>query len=265
MLRIDLQNRASVVTGAARGIGRACASALAQAGAQVALIDLDGAGAEQTARELAAQHGVTARAYACDVRDAAAIHAAIDAAANDLGRLDILVNNAGVQFVSPIADFPDDKYADVRAIDLDSVFYATKAVWPHLVRSGAGRIVNVASVHGLVASPFKAAYVASKHGVVGLTRASALEGAPHNITVNAICPGAVMTDLVRGQAPQLVESYGGGITEAQALEKAFLEAMPSRRFIEPAEVGALCAFLCSDYAVSITGAPIAIDGGWSAH
>ena len=265
MLPIELQERVSVVTGAARGIGRACAEALASAGSRVAIVDLDYDGAASTAREIAAQHRVEARPYACDVRDAAGVRATIDAAASDFGGVDILVNNAGVQFVSPIVDFPDDKYANVRAIDLDSVFYATKAAWPHLVRRGGGRIVNIASVHGLVASPFKAAYVASKHGVVGLTRAGALEGAEHNITVNAICPGAVMTDLVRDQAPQLVASYGGGITEEQALERAFLEAMPSRRFIEPSEVGALCAFLCSDYAKSITGAPVAIDGGWSAH
>ena len=128
-----------------------------------------------------------------------------------------------------------------------------------------GRIVNIASVHGLVASPFKAAYVAAKHGVVGLTRASAVEGAPLGITVNAVCPGAVMTDLVRNQAPQLVESYGGGISEEEALERAFLTAMPSRTFIEPQEVGRLCAYLCSDAARSINGAPISIDGGWAAH
>jgi 3-hydroxybutyrate dehydrogenase len=265
LLQIELRDRVSVVTGAARGIGRACAEALAQAGAHVAVVDLDHAGATETASELAAKHGVTARAYACDVRDPAAIRATVDGAAKGFGGLDILVNNAGVQFVSPIADFPDDKYANVRAIDLDSVFYATKAAWPHLVRRGGGRIVNIASVHGLIASPYKAAYIASKHGVVGLTRASALEGAEHGITANAICPGAVMTDLVRGQAAQLAESFGGGITEEQALERAFLEAMPSKRFIEPPEVGALCAFLCSDFAKSITGAPIAIDGGWSAH
>jgi 3-hydroxybutyrate dehydrogenase len=265
LLSIELRDRVGVVTGGARGIGRACADALAQAGAHVAVVDVDQSGAAQTASELAAKHGVTARAYACDVRDPAAIRATVDAAAKDFAGLDILVNNAGVQFVSPIADFPDDKYANVRAIDLDSVFYATKAAWPHLVRRGGGRIVNIASVHGLIASPYKIAYVASKHGVVGLTRASALEGAEHGITVNAICPGAVMTDLVRGQAAQLAESFGGNITEEQALERAFLEAMPTKRFIEPAEVGALCAFLCSDFAISITGAPVAIDGGWSAH
>ncbi len=265
MLSIDLRDRVSFVTGGARGIGRACAEALAQAGSAIAVVDLDAGVASGTASELAAQFGVSARAYACDVREPAAIRATIDRVAHEFGGLDNLVNNAGVQFVSPIADFPDDKYANVRAIDLDSVFYATKAAWPHFLARGRGRIVNVASVHGLVASPYKAAYVASKHGVIGLTRASAVEGAEHGITANAICPGAVMTDLVRGQAPDLVKSFGGGISEDEALERAFLAAMPSKRFIEPAEVGVLCAYLCSDFAVSITGAPISIDGGWAAH
>jgi 3-hydroxybutyrate dehydrogenase len=265
LLSIDLHGRVSFVTGAARGIGRACAEALAQAGSAVAVVDLDGDVATATAAQIAASHGVTARAYACDVRDAGAVRATVTTAAADFGALDHLINNAGVQFVAPVADFPDDKYANVRAIDLDSVFYATKAAWPHLCASGRGRIVNVASVHGLVASPFKIAYVASKHGVVGMTKVFAIEGAPHGITANAICPGAVMTDLVRNQAPELVASYGGGISEQEALERAFLDAMPSRRFIEPAEVGALCAFLCSDFALSITGAPISIDGGWAAH
>jgi 3-hydroxybutyrate dehydrogenase len=265
LLSIDLHDRVSFVTGAARGIGRACAEALAQAGSPVAVVDVDAAVAAETAREIAAQHGVVARAYACDVRDAGAIRAAVDAAARDFGGLDHVVNNAGVQFVAPVPEFPDEKYQNVRAIDLDSVFYVTKAAWPHLLARGRGRIVNIASVQGLIGSPFKIAYVAAKHGVVGMTKVSAIEGAPHGITANAICPGAVMTDLVRGQAPGLVSSYGGGITEEEALERAFLDAMPSKRFIEPAEVGALCAFLCSDFAVSITGSPIAIDGGWVAH
>src|ERR1700722_10772521 len=134
-----------------------------------------------------------------------------------------------------------------------------------MVARERGRIVNVASIHGLVASPYKAAYVAAKHGVVGITRAAALEGAPLGITVNAVCPGAVRTDLVTNQAPKLVQSFGGGISEDEAIARAFLEAMPTRRIIEPDEVGELCAYLCTDAARSITGAPISIDGGWSAH
>lgn len=265
MLSIDLHDRISFVTGGARGIGRACAEALAQAGSAVAIVDLDAAGAERTAREIEERFGVRARAYACDVSDAAAIRATVDRAASELGALDHVVNNAGVQFVSPVAEFPDDKYANVRAIDLDSVFYTSKAAWPHLLARGRGRIVNVASVQGLIGSPFKIAYCAAKHGVVGMTKVLAVEGAEHGITANAICPGAVMTDLVRNQAPALVASYGGGIGEEEALARAFLDAMPTKRFIEVGEVGALCAYLCSDFAASITGAPISIDGGWAAH
>ena len=264
-LAIDLRGRVSAVTGGARGIGRACADALAAAGSAVAVIDIDLAFATNAATALTAEHGIAAHAIACDVRDPQAVRRAIESAVTQLGRLDHLVNNAGVQFVSPIGEFPDARWEDVRAIDLDALFYATKAAWPHLVDAKRGRIVNIASVHGLVASPYKAAYIAAKHGVVGLTKVSALEGATLGITANAICPGAVMTDLIRNQAAGLAHSYGGGISEEEALERAFLAAMPTRRFIEPAEVGALCAFLCSDYAVSITGAAIPIDGGWSAH
>ncbi len=260
-----LAGRISIVTGAARGIGAAAAVALARAGSAVALLDLDLAGATETAAAIARETGSAARAYALDVRDPAAIHAVIAAVAAEFGAIDHLVNNAGVQHVAPIGDFPDEKYAFVRAIDLDSVFYATKAVWEPMRARGRGRIVNVASVHGLVASPYKAAYVASKHGVVGLTKASAVEGAAFGITVNAVCPGAVLTDLVKNQAKDLQASYGGGITEEEALERAFLQAMPTKRFIEPDEVADLCVYLCGDAARSITGAAIAIDGGWSAH
>jgi len=265
LLSIDLHDRVSFVTGAARGIGRACAEALAQAGSAIAVVDLDAQVAQGTAQEIAARHGVVTRAYTCDVRDPEAIRRTVDRAAQEFGALDHLVNNAGVQFVAPIAEFPDEKYANVRAIDLDSVFYASKAAWPHLIARKRGRIVNIASVQGLIGSPFKAAYVAAKHGVVGMTKVLAIEGAELGITANAICPGAVMTDLVRGQAAGLAASFGGGISEEAALERAFLDAMPTKRFIETSEVGALCAFLCSDYAMSITGAPISIDGGWAAH
>ncbi|MBV9439771.1 MAG: SDR family NAD(P)-dependent oxidoreductase, partial [Candidatus Eremiobacteraeota bacterium] len=182
MLAIDLHDRVSFVTGAARGIGRACADALAQAGSHLALVDLDLEQASATAREIVAAHGVRARPYACDVADPQAVKAAVDAAAAAFGGLDHVVNNAGVQFVSPLRDFPVEKYVQVRAIDLDGVFYVTHAAWPHLLARQRGRIVNVASVQGLIGSPFKAAYVASKHGVVGLTKAAAVEGDEHGIT-----------------------------------------------------------------------------------
>lgn len=261
----EYQERVSIITGGARGIGRACADDLARAGSAIAICDLERSAAEAAAAAIAATTSVRAQGYALDVRDAAAVQATIDEIARDFGGIDHLINNAGVQHVSPIADFPLDRYELVRSVDLDGVFYATKAVWAHLVRRGRGRIVNIASVQGLLGSPFKAAYVAAKHGVVGLTKVAAIEGAAAGITVNAICPGAVLTDLVKGQAADLVTSFGGGLSEVEALERAFLEAMPTHRFIEPEEVAALCTFLCSDSAKSITGAPIPIDGGWSAH
>jgi 3-hydroxybutyrate dehydrogenase len=257
--------RVSVITGGARGIGLACAVELARAGSAVAICDLQLADAASAATALAREFSVVARGYACNVREPADVQATIDAIARDFGRIDHLINNAGVQHVSPIAEFPIDKYQLVRGVDLDGVFYSTKAVWPHLVARGRGRIVNIASVQGVVGSPFKAAYVAAKHGVVGLTKVAAIEGAPVGITVNAICPGAVLTDLIRGQAADLAASFGGGISEEEALDRAFLAAMPTDRFIDPVEVGALCAYLCGDIAKSITGAPIPIDGGWSAH
>ncbi len=261
----SLSGRVSIVTGASRGIGAATAHALAQAGSHVALFDLEGGEVSAVAQTIAAQWGVRALGYAVDVRRSDILRATVDGVADDFGAIDHLVNNAGVQFVSPLPDFPDEKWDFVTGVNLDAVFYGTKAVWPHLLARGRGRIVNIASVHGLVASPFKPAYIAAKHGVVGLTRAAALEGAQVGITVNAVCPGVVMTDLIRKQAPQLVASYGGGISEDEALSRAFLDAMPTRRFIEPDEVAQLCVYLCSDAARSITGAPISIDGGWAAH
>jgi 3-hydroxybutyrate dehydrogenase len=265
VIGFDLSGRVSVVTGGARGIGAATALALAQAGSEVAVFDLDEREARDRAAAIAAQSGRRAEGYAVDVRDAAGVRAACDRVAAEFGALDHLVNNAGIQHVAPIADFPDDRWEQVTATNLDGVFHATKAAWPHMVARKRGRIVNVASIHGLVASPFKPAYVAAKHGVVGLTRAAALEGAPLGITVNVVCPGAVLTDLVRDQVPDLIASYGGGISAEEALARAFLQAMPSRTFIEPEEVAHLCVYLCSDWARSINGAPISIDGGWSAH
>jgi 3-hydroxybutyrate dehydrogenase len=262
---IDLTGRVTIVTGGSRGIGEAVAREVAKAGSNVAIFDLDGDEASAAAGAIARETGVKARGYKVDVRRSELLRQMCDAVAQDFGGIDHLVNNAGVQHVSPIAEFPDDKWEFVLSVDLGGVFYATKAVWPHLVARKRGRIINIASVQGLVGSLYKAAYNAAKHGVIGLTKSSALEGAPLGITVNAVCPGLVMTDLIRKQAPQLVQSYGGGITEEEALRRAFLASMPTNRFIEPQEVAQFVVYLCTDAARSITGAPLSIDGGWAAH
>ncbi|HVA36790.1 MAG TPA: 3-hydroxybutyrate dehydrogenase [Candidatus Dormibacteraeota bacterium] len=265
MAALDARGRVTLVTGGSRGIGRAIAAELAKAGSDLAILDLDLAQAEAAAGELAMAHGVRGRGYALDVRDAARAAAVCELAAKDLGGIDHVINNAGVQHVAPLPEFPEDKWNFVIEINLNGMFHVTKAAWPYLLARKRGRIVNIASVHGLVASPFKPAYIAAKHGAVGLTKAAALEGAEHGITVNAICPGAVMTDIIRNQIEDLRSSFGGNLTDEQVLEKAFLYAMPTKKMIDPEEVGALAAFLCSDAARSITGAAIPIDGGWSAH
>ena len=262
---IDLSGRVSIVTGGSRGIGAATALELAKAGSGVAIFDLLSEDANATAAQVAKETGVKTRAYAVDVSKSAAVKSAIDAVASEFGAIDHLINNAGIQYVSPLAEFPEDKWDLVTAINLDGVFYGIKYVWPHLLARKRGRIVNISSVHGLFASVFKAAYIAAKHGVIGLTRSAALEGATLGITVNAVCPGAVLTELVKAQGPALAKSFGGGISEAEAMHKAFLEGMPIQEFIDPSEVAQLCTFLCSDAARHITGAPYMIDCGWSAH
>src|SRR5262249_52339025 len=204
-------------------------------------------------------------AYEVDVRDADSVNQAVTKVYTDFGAVDHLINAHGVQFLSHFENFPDDKWALIDDINLKGVYRTIKAVWPYMRERGRGRIVNIASVHGLIASELKSAYVTAKHGVVGLTRATSIEGAQLGITVNAICPGAVMTDLIRKQGAEYVKRFGGVLSEQQALERAFLEVMPTRRFIEPIEVGQLCAFVCCDAARSITGAAITIDGGWTAH
>ncbi|HTX02650.1 MAG TPA: 3-hydroxybutyrate dehydrogenase [Candidatus Acidoferrales bacterium] len=261
---IALDGRISVVTGASRGIGAAASLELAKAGSAIALLDVEEKAVAETARTVAEQTGVVTRSYVVNVTDRPAIARTVAQIAQDFGAIDHLINNAGIQFVNPIETFPDEKWDLVRAIDLDGVFNMTKAVWPHLKARGRGRIVNLASVQGIIATEYKPAYVASKHGVIGLTQATALEGAPIGTTANAVCPGAVLTDLVKSQAADLARSYGG-ITEEEALKRAFLVNMPTQRFIMPDEIAQLITYLCTDAAKSITGAAIAIDGGWTAH
>ena len=262
---VSLERRTSIVTGAAGGIGRAICEELAKAGSNIALFDINSGKANEIAGSLGKDFEVTAKAYEVDVRRTEDVVRSVNDVLRDFNAVDHLINAHGIQFLSPFQSFPQDKWALIQDINLQGVFRTTQAVWPHLSNQKRGRVVNIASVHGLVASELKSAYVSAKHGVIGLTRAAAIEGAQLGITVNAICPGAVLTDLVTQQGPDYVRRFGENISEQAALERAFLDVMPTRQFIEPAEVGQLCTFLCCDAARSITGAAIPIDGGWSAR
>lgn len=262
---VDLIGRTTIVTGAAGGIGKATCEELAKAGSNVALFDMNVEAAKSVARDTSQTFGVRTDAYAIDVRDSEQIESACAAVAKDFGAIDQLVNAHGVQFLGELSTFPEEKWKFINDINLFGTFLTVRAVWPHMTQRKRGRIVNLASVHGIVASSLKSAYIASKHGVVGLTRSAAVEGATLGITANAICPGAVLTEMVSSQGPNYVKQFGGGISEEEALSRAFLDTMPTRRFIEPSEIAQLCTFLCTDAARSITGAIIPIDGGWSAH
>ena len=184
-------------------------------------------------------------------------------AVDGLGGCDILVNNAGIQHVSPIVEFPEPKWDAITAINLSSAFHAIKAALPSMQGAGWGRVINVASAHALVASPFKSAYVAAKHGIAGLTKTVALEVAKEGVTCNAICPGYVWTPLVEAQIPDTMKARG--MTKEQVINDVLLEAQPTKQFVTIEQVAGLAAFLCSDVAASITGAIIPIDGGWTAH
>jgi len=217
---------------------------------------------EQTRRRLAEQHGVKVLYNGADMSKPVEIRALASAAADAFGKVDILVNNAGIQHVSPIEDFPEEKWDAIIAINLSSAFHLTKAVFKGMKDRGFGRIINVASAHGLVASPFKSAYVAAKHGILGLTKTVALEGAEFGVTCNAICPGYVKTPLVEKQIPDTARARG--MSEAEVIGQVILEAQPTKKFVTVEEISALAVFLASEKNASITGAALQIDGGWVA-
>lgn len=260
----QLSGKSAVVTGSTSGIGLGIARALAEAGASVMLNGLGNAAAiERDRAAIEHEHGVRALHSTADMTRPADIRAMIAAAEEAFGKVDILVNNAGIQHVSPVDQFPDEKWDEIIAINLSAAFHAIKAALPGMKSRGAGRIVNIASVHALVASPYKTAYVAAKHGLAGLTKAAALEVAEQGITVNAIGPGYVMTPLVEGQIPDTARARG--ISEEAVRRDVLLAAQPNRRFIRIEEVAALTVYLCSDSAASITGSLLSIDGGWTAQ
>ena len=259
-----LSNKTAVVTGSTSGIGLGIARALAAQGANLVL---NGFGNQHDIEALRAamaeEFGVDVLYSDADMAAPAQVRALIALAASRTGRLDILVNNAGIQHTAPIDDFPDDKWDAIVAINLSSNFHAIKAALPIMRAQGTGRIVNIASVHGLVASTSKCAYVAAKHGVVGLSKAVALETAGSGITCNAVCPGWVLTPLVQKQIDDLARR--DGIAPDQAQTQLLSAKQPSGAFATPDQLGALVVFLCSDAASQISGAAMTVDGGWTAQ
>lgn len=261
---MSMRGKAALVTGSTSGIGLAMARAFAAQGADVMLNGLgDAAEIEKTRAAIEADFGVKARYNGANMLQPDEIRALVADAETSFGRLDILVNNAGIQFVSPVEDFPDDKWAQIIGINLSSSFYSIKAAIPGMKKRGGGRIINLTSAHSLVASPFKSAYVAAKHGVAGLTKTVALEVAQANITVNAIAPGYVWTPLVEKQIPDTMKARN--MTAEEVKNIVMLAAQPTKQFVTVEQVAGLAVYLASDAAAQITGTTISMDGGWTAQ
>jgi 3-hydroxybutyrate dehydrogenase len=249
-MAIDLSGRRALVTGGASGIGRACSARLAEAGAEVVVVDRDAEAAKGVAES------VGGTAVAVDLSDLDAVDAL------DLD-VDILVNNAGLQHVAPVHEFPVDRFSYILRLMLEAPFRLVRGALPHMYEQGWGRIVNISSVHGLRASAYKSAYVTAKHGLEGLSKVIALEGAEHGVTSNCVNPAYVRTPLVEGQIADQAKAHG--LSEDQVIEQVMLAPAALKRLIEPPEVAEAVAFLCSPAATSITGTSLAMDGGWTAH
>lgn len=255
----ELTGKTAIVTGSNSGIGLGVARALAGAGANVVLNSFtDRAEDHKLAADMAREFGVTVTYVAADMSKPEACRSLV----TDNGACDILVNNAGIQHVAPIDEFPVDQWDRIIAINLSSAFHTTAAALPLMRKAGWGRVVNIASAHGLTASPYKSAYVAAKHGVVGLSKVTALETAQEPITCNAICPGYVLTPLVEAQIPDTMKKYGMGRDEV--IKQVMLDRQPSKAFATVEQIGGTTVFLCSASADQITGTTISVDGGWTA-
>ncbi|HKU86798.1 MAG TPA: 3-hydroxybutyrate dehydrogenase [Casimicrobiaceae bacterium] len=258
-----LERKVAIVTGSTSGIGLGVARALAAEGVDIMLNGFGAADAIEALRKELGAGGARVAYSAADMSKPAEIAGMIDAATRELGRVDILVNNAGIQFTAPVEEFPVERWDAIIAINQSAVFHGIRAVLPQMRKRNFGRIVNIASVHGLVASTDKVAYVAAKHAVVGITKVVALETATTGITCNAICPGWVLTPLVQKQIDALAEREK--LTADAARGRLLGEKQPSREFATPDQIGALAVFLCSDAAAQIRGVALPIDGGWLAQ
>ncbi|MGA0533527.1 3-hydroxybutyrate dehydrogenase [Hansschlegelia sp. KR7-227] len=260
---MSLASKTALVTGSTSGIGLAMARAFAKEGANVVL---NGFGKpediETTRTAIESEFGVKAAHSPADLTKPDETEAMVALAVERFGSVDVLVNNAGMQFVSPVEEFPREKWDLIIALNLSAAFFAMKAAIPHMKKAGWGRIISTASAHSIVASPFKSAYVAAKHGIVGLSKTAALELAKDKITVNCISPGYVWTPLVEAQIPDTMKARG--MTKEQVMNDVLLAAQPTKEFVTVDQVAALAVFLCSDAASNITGANLSMDGGWTA-
>lgn len=260
---MSVAGKVAVITGSNSGIGLGIATELAKSGADVVLNSFtDRAEDHALAEQIAKEHGVRAIYVKADMSIGDECRSLIVQAAEKLGRVDILVNNAGIQHVAPIQDFPQAQWDRIIAINLTSAFHTTAAVLPIMREGGWGRIVNIASAHGLTASPFKSAYVSAKHGVVGFTKVTALETAEEPITANAICPGYVLTPLVEAQIPDTMKQYD--MSREEVIRNVLLARQPSKQFATVEQLGGCVVFLCSSAADQVTGTTLSVDGGWTA-
>ncbi len=254
----------AIITGSTSGIGLGIAEAMAAAGMNIMLNGFgDAAEIEAMRSELETRHGVNVGYHGADMTKPDEIAELVSAAVAAFGTVDVLVNNAGIQNVAPIEEFPVEKWDAILAINLSSAFHTTRLALAGMKERNWGRIINIASAHGLVASPFKSAYVAAKHGILGLTKTVALEAAEFGVTCNAICPGYVLTPLVEKQIPDTAKARG--ITEEEVVRDVLLDAQATKQFVTVEQLGALAVFLCSDEAAQLTGAALPVDGGWTAH
>jgi 3-hydroxybutyrate dehydrogenase len=255
-------NKVALITGSTSGIGLGIAKVFAKAGYHLCFNGLEANGAE-IASQVGQEFGVKTLFSPANLMNPDAIQEMVALAESTFGRIDVLVNNAGVQFVSPVEDFPIEKWNLIIGVNLSAVFHASKAVWKGMKERGFGRIINITSAHGLRASEFKSAYVASKHGVTGLTKVLGLEGAPYGITCNAICPGYVKTPLVEGQIKDQAKAHN--MTEEEVIEKVMLKKQAIKDFIKIEALGQLALYLASEIAAELTGVSIPVDGGWTSQ